>query len=153
MTMNGARFVLLSVFIGFLIVQMVALSIVNQKMWPDEFQAAILKVLAVYSVHLTVILGAIFGQTGTQVKDAPAELAWAAILLALLWNLLLGWRAVSFSLASQDSVQNLVKFYDGVSSTSSFLVAGALTFFFTKGAATARRIAATRAKSAEPDQG
>lgn len=138
MNMNRARFSLLSIFIIFLVVQLVALSVVSQKMWPEEYQALMLKVLAIYSVHLTVILGAIFAQSKTQLKGAPTELAWTAILLTLIWNLPLAWRSVSFSIADHDSVQNLLKFYDGVSSASSFLVTGALAFFFTKGSRVAK---------------
>jgi len=137
-TMNRARFSLLSIFVVFLSVQLVAFSAVSQKVWPEEYQTLMLKVLAIYSVHLTVILGAIFAQARTHLKNPPAELAWIAILLALLWNLALTWRSISFSLASQDSVRDLIKYLDSMSSASSFLVTGALAFFFTKGSQPAK---------------
>jgi hypothetical protein len=50
-----------------------------------------------------------------------------------MWNLLLAWRSISFSIAAQDSVSDLIKYLDSIASSSSFLVAGVLTFFFAKG--------------------
>jgi hypothetical protein len=97
-----------------------------------------LKIVAVYSVHLTVILGGIFAQPKGPLEDPPAPLAWTAITLAVLWNVLLAWRSLAFSMASQDSAPELIKYLDGVGSSTSFLVTGALAFFFTKGTDSAK---------------
>jgi hypothetical protein len=137
-SMNQARFGLLGIFIFSLAVHLAAFAAVSGKMWPDEFDALVLKVLSIYSVHLTVILGAIFAQPKGPLEDPPAPLAWTAIGLALLWNLLLLWRSVYFSLATQDSVTDLIKYLDQIGSSSSFLVAGATVFFFGKGTARGR---------------
>jgi len=131
--MNQARFGLLGIFVVCLLVQLIAFFAVGHKMWPEDLQSLVLKILAIYSVHLTVILGGIFAQPKGPLEDPPASLAWTAITLALLWNVLLIGRSIFFSMATQDSVPELIKYLEGVSSSSSFLVTGALAFFFTKG--------------------
>lgn len=133
MTMNQTRFGLLGIFSGCLLAQLIAFLTVRNKMWPEDLQALILKIVAVYSVHLTVILGGIFAQPKGSLEDPPASLAWTAITLAVLWNVLLVWRSFSFSMATQDSSSELIKYIDGVGSSTSFLLTGALAFFFTKG--------------------
>lgn len=138
MTMNQARFGLLTIFILCLTVQLVAFFAVARKMWPEDLQSLVVKILAIYSVHLTVILGGIFAQPKGPLEDPPATLAWTAISLALLWNVLLMWRSVSFSLATQDSTADLTKYLDSIASASSFLVTGALAFFFTRASQTAK---------------
>lgn len=133
MTMNQARFGLLGVFVLFLGVQLTAVIAVRHKMWPDDLQSLIVKLLGVYSVQLGVILGGIFAQPKGVLKAPPASLAWTAMILAILWNSLLVWRTVAFSTAQQDSASDLVKYWDTTTSASSFLIAGAFAFFFTKG--------------------
>lgn len=136
--MNQGRFGLLGIFVLCLLAQLVAFFLVGSKMWPEDQQALVLKIIAVYSLHLSVILGGIFAQPKGRLEDPPDALAWTAIALAILWNALLIWRSITFVAAKQDSVQDLVRYLDGVSSASSFLVTGALAFFFTKGTEIAR---------------
>ncbi len=138
MTMNQARFGLLGIFVLCLVAQLAAFFSVGYKMWPEDLQSLVLKMVTIYSIHLTVILGGIFAQAGGPLDDPPAPLAWTAIAVALLWNALLIWRSISFVKATADSTSELIKYLDGVSSSSSFLVTGALAFFFTKGAGVAK---------------
>jgi hypothetical protein len=134
MTMNQARFGLLGIFVFFLAAQLIAFLTVGQKMWPEDLQSLVVKLLGIYLVHFGVIFGGIFAQPKGPLKAPSAPLAWTAMILALLWNLLLVWRSLSFSTARQDSAADLIKYLDATSSASSFLVAGALAFFFAKGA-------------------
>jgi hypothetical protein len=131
--MNQARFGLLGIFVLCLAFQVIAFFLVGHKMWPEDLQSLVLKLLAIYSVHLTVVLGGIFAQPSGHLKDPPPSLAWTAICLALLWNALLVWRSLSFSIAPRDSAEDLIKYLEGMASSSSFLVTGALAFFFTRG--------------------
>jgi hypothetical protein len=131
--MNRVRFGLLAIFILCLSTQLIAFFAVSNKMWPDELQSLVLKILAIYSVQLSVILGGIFARPGGSVEDPSPSLSWTAILLAVLWNALLMWRSIAFSAATKDSVTDLLKYLDGISSAGSFLVTGALAFFFAKG--------------------
>ena len=136
--MNQARFGLLAIFVLCLAIQLIAFLMVGHRMWPEDLQSLLLKLLAIYSVHITVILGGMFAQPSGRLEDPPSSLAWTAISLAVLWNALLIWRSLSFSMAPKDSVADLMKYLEGVASASSFLVTGTLAFFFTKGTQTAK---------------
>jgi hypothetical protein len=136
MTMNQARFSLLGIFLAFLVAQLISFVLINQRLWPDELSALVLKLLAIYAVYLGVILGGIFAHPQRILEPSSSATAWTAILVSVLWNILLIWRSVLFCLANQDSVGELVKYLDTVASAGSFLVAGALGFFFAKGAHT-----------------
>jgi hypothetical protein len=138
MSMNHARFGLMGVFLISLMVQLGAFFLARGRMWPEEFQGLILKVLAIYSVQLGVVLGGIFAQPRTALADPPRGLAWSALLLAGLWNLLLVARSISFSFATEDSATDLMKYIDAIGSGGAFLVAGVLAFFFGKGTGAAR---------------
>lgn len=133
MSMNQARFGLMGIFVAGLILQIGAFFVVRNKMWPEDFLSLLLKLLGVYSVQLGVVLGGIFAQRGARLADPPAGLAWSALALAALWNLLLVGRSISFSIAAEDSVGDLIKYLDTIASGGSFLVAGVVTFFFGKG--------------------
>ena len=123
----------MSIFLASLILQLGAFLAIRSKMWPEDLLNLVLKLLGIYSVQLSVVLAGIFAQPRAGLADPPAGLAWTALLLTTLWNLLLVWRSVSFSVAAQDSVGDLIKYIDTVASASSFLVAGVIAFFFGKG--------------------
>ncbi len=116
-------------FLG-LIVQLVALFHIRTAMWPEEFQSVLLRILGIYSAQLGVVLGSIFAQPKHRLSNPPAGLAWVALGLVLFWNVLLAWRTIAFSIAEQDSPADLMKYLDSIAASSSFLVAGSLSFFF-----------------------
>jgi hypothetical protein len=132
MTMNHARFGLLGIFALGLLLQLTAVALVGDKMWPEELRALITKILAIYSIPLTAVLGGIFAQPKGVLENPSAPIAGLALMLTVFWNLLLAWRSVYFSLAAEDSVRELVLYLDQVSSASSFLIAGVIAYFFTK---------------------
>jgi|SRR5579864_7894254 len=102
----------------------------------------ILKLLAIYSVPLTVILGGIFAKetyksTNAELDKSSRPALYFAVIVGVLWNLLLLWRSIAFGYAvynpaADDNVTQLDSFLDVTSAASSFLIAGALAFFFTK---------------------
>ena len=132
MTMNQARLSLIVVFLGSLAIQAVAFFRVSQYMWADDLLALILKLLAVYSVHLGVIAGGMFAQSGMRDAKPSTATAMSAILLSLVWNLLLVGRSLSFVMSRQDSASDLMKYLETVADYGSFLVVAALAFFFTR---------------------
>ena len=132
MTMQRARLALLAIFAGCLALQIVALIAVRTRMWPEELTDLLLKLFSLYSVHLGVILGGIF--VPRRPKGRPVQtLAWTALLLALAWNVLLGWRVIAFSLAASDSAADVGSYLETVGPASAFFVSAVLGFFFTKG--------------------
>lgn len=100
------------------------------------------RLLSIYSIHFAVILGSIFGKSSpapaTGDSGGEANLAFrVAITLSVLWNLMLIWRTLlfgfdAFDTHSTDRTDFLASYLDAVASASSFLVAGALAFFFRK---------------------
>ena len=129
---NAVRYGLLATFLLGLVVQLGALIHVRNAMFPEEFQSVLIRLLSIYSAQLGVILGGIFAQSGRSAENPPAGVAATALALALLWNVLLAWRTIDFSIAGQDSPSDLMKYLDSIAASSSFLVAGALAFFFGK---------------------
>jgi hypothetical protein len=135
MTVKRTRLALLGVFGGCLAVQIgFLLFAAAKRMWPEDLQKVLVAVLAVYSAQLGVIVSGIFAEPKRSSKKPQPAIAWAAILLSIVWNLLLAWRSISFSLASEDSPADLVGYFNVISSSASFLVAGALVLFFNQGA-------------------
>jgi hypothetical protein len=135
MTMNRARYGLLAIFGVGLVIQVVAFFSVSQRMWPEDLQALIIKLLGLYSVPFGVILGGMFAQPKERLKEVPGGIGVAALLVAILWNSLLVWRTLSFRFATQDSATAVIQYMEAVSGAGAFLVAGMLAFFFGKGTA------------------
>lgn len=132
MQLSRLRLYLFTIFLSGLLIQVAAAISVGSKMWPEELEALLLKLLAIYSVHLTVIIGAMLATPKGRTRKLPAGMVSTAFALTLFWNCLLLWRSLSFAFAERDSVNDLVRYLDRVSSASSFLVTGLLAFFFTR---------------------
>lgn len=144
MTYSRARIALIILFIGALVVQVSAVLLTYSKglITDDDLVNVLLKMLAIYGVHLTVIIAGIIAQVQDErVKPRPQRVPptafWVALTLALLWNLLLVWRSVKFGLAaydenSEDNIELFTNFIEKIAAGGSFLVAGFLTFFFAK---------------------
>lgn len=144
MTYPKARTALVVLFVCALVVQVSAVVLTYSKglITDNDLVNVLLKLLAIYGVHLTVIIGGIVAQAqDNKVKPrpqgVPSTAFWVALTLASLWNLLLVWRSVKFGLAaydenSEDNVELLTNFIEKIAAGGSFLVAGFLTFFFAK---------------------
>ena len=140
MTTTRARVVLVGTFLVSLVIQVgvVVATYVEGAIASKDLTSLLLKLLAIYSVHLAVIFGGIFAQTQTTNHvNVPTVSFWIATVVAAIWNLLLLWRSIAFGVAGfnvniEDSVLSFATYLDDVSKASSFLVVGALAFFFTK---------------------
>lgn len=132
MKLAQARMVLVGVFLGSMAIQAIAFFRASPYMWPEDLQALILKLLAVYSVHLGVIAGGMFAKSGLRDPKPSGVATISAILLAVVWNLLLVVRSLSFAGSRQDSAADLIKYLGTVADSGSFLVAAALAYFFAK---------------------
>jgi len=140
MTVTRARVILVGIFLVSLVIQVgvVVATYVEGAIAAKDLSSLLPKLLAIYSVHLAVIFGGIFAQIRAtkQVNVQPMPF-WIATVVAALWNLLLLWRSVAFGVAGfnvniEDSVSSFSTYLDDASKASSFLVVGALAFFFTK---------------------
>jgi hypothetical protein len=132
MTMNQSRYGLVAVFGAGLILQLGGFFLARRRMWPEDFNGLLVKLLEVYSAQFGLVLGGIFAQTKARMSHASSGLCWTALILASLWNLLLVAGSLAFCFAQQDSATDLMKYFDTIGSGSAFLVAGVIAFFFGK---------------------
>lgn len=105
---------------------------VDGSIYADNLRAVLLTLLTVYSAPLAIVIGGVFGQRNHELKDAPRTTFWFAIAVALVWNFLLVSRSITFAVAAEDSVEELSTYLETISSSATFLVAGALAYFFAK---------------------
>jgi hypothetical protein len=99
-----------------------------------NLEVLILQILAIYSIPLSVILGALFGQDDQKEMCANPSAFYAAFVLSILWNGLLLGRTFVFvcGFAEDEHVGDLTGFLQNTSAASMFLITGALAFFFAK---------------------
>jgi hypothetical protein len=102
-------------------------------MFVDEAIQALIVLIKVYSVPLGVILAGIFAQGKIRAQKVQSNPFIVAIAVSLMWNLLLAWRTAAYVTAVRSDVQTYIAGIQEVGNQASFLAAGALTFFFTKG--------------------
>jgi hypothetical protein len=140
MTVTQARAVLVTIFLVGWAVQVVAVILTYSEgaIAYGDLTSLLTKLLAVYSVHFGVIFGGIFAQQqdGNSAR-VPATAFYLAVAASLIWNALLAWRSIMFSVAAydpskDDSSSQLMAYIETIASASSFLVVGALAFFFAK---------------------
>lgn len=134
MTTTRARAMIVSTFVAGLGLQLLAITLTYLKgeISPKDIGILTAKLLGIYSVQMAVILGGIFGQHKSPPRVASSLPFRIAFVLSLLWNLLLLWRSVAFYFAENDQATELVSYLDIVSAASSFLVVGAVAYFFAK---------------------
>ncbi len=144
MKASRAQAILFVIFLASLVLQILIgiLSYVERAIIGADLSTLTLKLLAIYSVPLAVILAGIFAKPSKKAGKAATATgsqmtAYSAIVLAAFWNVLLLARSLFFGYAVfnqavDDNINQLVSFLDTTSTASSFLIAGALAFFFTK---------------------
>ncbi|NII26110.1 hypothetical protein HB364_13530 [Pseudoflavitalea sp. X16] len=105
----------------------------------DDLISILLKLFAVYSIHLSMITAGIFGQKaqpGARKPSNARSVFRLAVILSLIWNIILLWRFFVFftaiiNPAMEDSVGELIGYVDKIATASSFLVTGMLAYYFT----------------------
>jgi hypothetical protein len=107
-------------------------SYISDAIYADDLQTLAVRILAVYSVPLGIMVGGIFGGSAKPADKAAGSTLWTAVALSLLWNVLLVFRSISFALSEQDSIASLLDYVDAVAGVATFLIGGALTYFFAK---------------------
>lgn len=134
MSLTRARIILVSVFLIFFVIQISSIIFVFCKgeIYAHEMLKILLRLLVIYSVHFAIIVGGIFGQHASGELQAPRYAFWIALFLSVIWNGLLCWRPIFFCWSINDTSANLLDYMNNVGSYSSFLIAGALSFFFAK---------------------
>jgi hypothetical protein len=131
MKIGTIQYSLIGILVGSLVLEAFGVIVARNRMWPEEFHSLIFKILGVYSAQIGLVVGGIVGDNRIKAKHAPRGEALTALGLALVWALFVGWRPFSLMFTSQDSVQLVATYLDDFSWGGSFLLAAALTYFFT----------------------
>jgi hypothetical protein len=132
MRISTGRLWLLLLFVVSFIVHFAifAITYFAADIYAEDFEALTLNILTIYSIPLGVILGGFFAQGNQGDTRVTPAVFYAAFALSVLWNGLLLIRTGVFGFAEEDFVGDLVGFLNTTSAASSFLIAGALAFFF-----------------------
>lgn len=134
MTYQKSKFIILWIFVGSLICCIVLLFLAKFReiLFDDSFISLIEKTLAIYSVHLSVILatGFIDNEKNSNIVHNP--LFVTSVVLSLVWNIIIIVRIALF-VFGKDDVPLVLNFLDNVPGNSSFIVTGVIAYFFSKG--------------------
>jgi hypothetical protein len=140
---------LVSILVGSLLLEFLAIAVVRDRMWTEDFDSLILKLLAVYSAQIGLVIGGIVGENRNKMNNAPRGEALLALGLALVWTLLVGWRPIALVFTDRDSVKLVVNYIEEVGFGGSFFLASALAYFFasasTEGKKSPRKVGSDRA--------
>lgn len=134
MTFAQARTRLTYIFIFFFAFNnlLIVIPFVKNSYGSESLINIMTRILVVYSVHVAVIVGGVFGQKDSRRDLTSKNSFWIALIMALLWNVLLSFRLIVFTFIETDTTdEDLIKYIDTIAPASSFLVSGALTYFFT----------------------
>jgi hypothetical protein len=134
MKLERLQVILLWVFLIFFLISfaLIAWTTLDGAILAESFKDILLKLFALYSVHLSVVIGGMFALRGTTPAPSAARFAGSAIGLALAWNLIVSVRIIMFVIVDDDNVTSLTTYIDTVGASSAFLVSGLITFFFVK---------------------
>jgi hypothetical protein len=129
---RALRSLLISTFIGVLALQLalVSYACAAEKIYLENLKSIVVGLLVAYSVPLSIITAGIFSKGGASDARAPAATALTALALSVLWNLLFAGRVGFFAFSSADDVDELLDWFTTLSAGGSFLIAAALTFYF-----------------------
>lgn len=140
MSIKSLRMTLLCLFVICMLISCGAIAWARYEnaIGPNSSHELLFKILAVYAVHLSVVLGGMFAVKHPGAPPAmaapapPVDYAWGAIVLVTVWNLFVFGRILLFTVLEQDSVSSLSTYLETWGSASAFLVTGALTAIFVK---------------------
>lgn len=135
-----SRSILLALFVFFFVVSFTFLAVFYVRSDPltidkEEIVDLLAKVVSLYFIHLSIIITGYFGQARLREGTPQPSLFWAALSLSIIWNLMFIWRLIYFCLSTTDDIPSIESYISKVTMLSSFLVTGALAYFFTADAA------------------
>jgi hypothetical protein len=143
MNLNRPRAILVMIFLAGVVISLASVFVTYAKavIASGDVVSLLLKMLEIYAIPFAIILGGIFARPSapepTPEESQRTSAFWVAACLAALWNCLILSRCLlflhaSFEPQSGDNVQMFNSYLDEISKGSSFLVAGALSYFFAK---------------------
>lgn len=94
-----------------------------------DFTTLLMSVFAVYSAHIGIIVGALFGPTN---ETRSRSFFWLAFGMASVWIAILAARTGYFTFAANDTMSSLSGDLVKYGGMSSVLVGGAMSYVFNK---------------------
>lgn len=139
MSLRRAQGLIAGIFLAGLLCNCVAvlLTYARGSIFADDLRAMLQLLLAEYSAPLAIVIAGIFGQAPAE-KRRLAGTFWFAIAVSIVWNLFLLWGASALLISSlgseakEGAVDDFSSYVRTISSSATFLVSGALTYFFVK---------------------
>jgi hypothetical protein len=134
MTIIKARIALLCAFMIAFAIQISAFvfAYLGGRIYSDEVQALVLLLTKIYSVPLAVVIAGLFTEKNNRRKATHRPLFGIALVLCLVWNVLLLWRSLVFGFGRAGTDVELTDYLNTITSASSWLIAGVLSFFFVR---------------------
>lgn len=136
MSKRGAQFALGGLFLAFLVAHVVCFSVayLMGAIDVEDLSNMTVRILAIYSVPLGVVLGGVFGGTSLPTDRGEFGVLCFALVLSTLWNLLLVVRSVVFVISegSPHAIAELFSYFDTLTAASTFLIGGALAYYSAK---------------------
>ena len=130
-TLNQSRGLIFGCFLLAFVAQITALVYIRDQMRSSELLGLVIQLLGVYSVHLGVMIGAVFAKNEKGDKRVSPLPFWLALCLVILWNAMFCC-FTAVNIFSEASVETISGGISSLSTASVFLVAGVLAYFFAK---------------------
>jgi hypothetical protein len=139
MNMKSAQLCIAGTFLVGLVCNSAAVLITYAQgaIFPDNLRTMLSTLLAVYSGPLAIVTAGFFGQEAPHRKTVPSTF-WIAIVVSVIWNVFVLWGGVELLASSfgsqtkETAVDDFSSYIKLISSSATFLVSGALTYFFVK---------------------
>lgn len=146
MKLTKARLTLFIIFISGFILSLIPIMAIffENKIYNEDATQAILKMLSIYSIYLTVIIGGILARQKAKDEVIPKTPFCVAFTVSILWNVLILWKSAAIYFIPEETIEDAIEYFELVPPACSFLVTGTLGYFFaTKPKATAAKPKAT----------
>jgi hypothetical protein len=139
MSLRSAQLRIAATFLAGLLCNSAAVLITYARgsIFADDLRTMLERLLAVYSGPLAIVIAGFFGQEAPDQKPVTSNF-WLAIVVSVIWNMFLLWGGIGLlasSLGSQpkeSAIDDFLSYISTISSSATFLVSGALTYFFVK---------------------
>ncbi len=139
--MQRAQIGIAVVFIAgmFLNVVAVLIAYVHHAIYFENVKDLLITLLAVYSGPLAIVFAGVFAKRGVALRRPALTTFWFAVCVSIAWNLFLvggsvGLVAAAFgNSAKEGAVEEFTSYLRTISSSATFMVSGALTYFFARG--------------------
>lgn len=134
MSRSRAQLFLMLTYIGFFLLNLIGILwlYLNMKIYQEDATVMVVTFLEIYSIPLSVILAGIFAGKSKSKKAYDSKTVLVTFLVSFLWNILLLWSSLAYTLSETGDIESYIADLKQIASKSSFLVAAALVYLFSK---------------------